>query len=191
LPLGFLISATDVELKGLSNHSSDEAFDDALNALFETKLKDHSAVDTGRGHMHLLSYLLEASEDLSSALMGHDIIRDIDDGEITVGFNKPARVVEVYAKLAVTNHDDLNALHTSYESQMASRYPAPRPKKQGFFAKLFGQKVVEDVPVDPDFDVVPDFGVMDESLVRLFDDVCELYKGAKSRQENIITMVMT
>jgi len=188
LPLGFLISVTDAELKSLSSHSSDDEFDDALSKLFEAKQNENLAVDTGRGHMSLEGYLLQSEvvdevPDLSGVLLGRETVRIVDGGELVVMFNSASGVKKITASLEATTHDDLNTLYVSTELEMANRRFAPSIKKPGFFGKLFGQKEEVAAPVEPEI------GTINSSLVELFDEVCKLYKTATIRQDNIITMV--
>jgi len=171
LPLGFLISVTDAELKSLSSHSSDDEFDDALSKLFEAKQNENLAVDTGRGHMSLEGYLLQS-----------EVVDEVPDLS-GVMFNSASGVKKITASLEATTHDDLNTLYVSTELEMANRRFAPSIKKPGFFGKLFGQKEEVAAPVEPEI------GTINSSLVELFDEVCKLYKTATIRQDNIITMV--
>lgn len=182
MPLGFLMSATEAEIEELKSHASDEIFEAALTRLFELKLQAGAAVETGRGHIPLEGYLIE-DENLSDVLTGQDTVKHAFDQELIVQFNRPSVVRQIATTLTDMGHEGLNALYKSYALEMLRPEPAGSPKKQGFFAKIFGQKTAKASTVEPDV------GSIDTSLVEMFDAIRNLYADAVTRKENIVTMV--
>lgn len=179
MPLGYLISVESEHFSDICDAIRESHSDQIFGELASIKKNSSEALETGRGHMPLCGYMLEHGE-LGAALHGEVLVLELEHCIIMA--NSPSTVVTTAARL---NSLDVDALHTwadTYHQQIPHASPVPsKPRKIGFFERLF-RKSVQDDPSN----TIPSDNSADPSLVELFAELKSFYRYAASNDYAVI-----